>query len=340
MANSIRIIEYEVVIIYQPDKVFIGTCAEAEQSVRLVRGTPVRIAKAVAAFAAAAVVGCGIFAFASYYENNVDFGFSSATPQPSGNGQPMQALFANHEETHAVTLFLEGKEMTVITPCDTVGQLLSTYGITPDENDFLNCSLEDKIRSGITIVYDRVDVLTSQVREVVPYTKEIQEVQTIPYRTSQVISEGVDGVVERTIKQTFINGKLSGEDVLSESVLTEMVPQVELYGIGGSYVGADGNTYEFSYYVDVEATAYGGEMFSGATFTGKQVAIGMIAVDPDVIPLGSSVYVTGDVYDFGVCAAEDTGGAIIGNKIDIYMGNDMDAMYRFGRRPMRVYVLK
>lgn len=58
-----------------------------------------------------------------------------------------------------------------------------------------------------------------------------------------------------------------------------------------------------------------------------------IAVDPNVIPMQSEVYVP----DIGWCIAHDTGGAIKGNKIDIAM-DSKEAAYQWGRRIVRVKI--
>lgn len=58
------------------------------------------------------------------------------------------------------------------------------------------------------------------------------------------------------------------------------------------------------------------------------------AVDPNKIPLGSSLYVEG----FGVLKAEDTGSAIKGNRIDIYIANHAQAI-KLGRQMQNVYVI-
>ena len=60
----------------------------------------------------------------------------------------------------------------------------------------------------------------------------------------------------------------------------------------------------------------------------------MIAVDPSVIPLGSKVWVEG----YGNAIAGDTGGAIKGNKIDLFMANKSDAL-SFGRKQVKVRIL-
>lgn len=60
----------------------------------------------------------------------------------------------------------------------------------------------------------------------------------------------------------------------------------------------------------------------------------VIAVDPNVIPLGSRVFVEG----YGEAIAGDTGGAIVGNKIDVHFAT-VDACYQWGVRSVQVTIL-
>ncbi|SIS37306.1 3D domain-containing protein [Salimicrobium flavidum] len=89
-----------------------------------------------------------------------------------------------------------------------------------------------------------------------------------------------------------------------------------------------------------EATAYTAYCTgcSGVTATGQDLRANpnqkVIAVDPDVIPLGSKVWVEG----YGTAIAGDTGGAINGNRIDVFMPNRGDAL-DFGRQSVTVKVL-
>ncbi len=73
---------------------------------------------------------------------------------------------------------------------------------------------------------------------------------------------------------------------------------------------------------------------SGYTATGHRLKRGMVSVDPNVIPLGSQVYIEG----YGYAVAADTGGAIVGNRIDLAMDTIAEAL-EFGRREVVVYVL-
>jgi 3D (Asp-Asp-Asp) domain-containing protein len=95
---------------------------------------------------------------------------------------------------------------------------------------------------------------------------------------------------------------------------------------------------------EVEATAYCdmGTTANGFNLTGLSREEAMtIAVDPNVIPLGSKVQVTFDgpfEYLSGVYTANDTGGVITGNIIDVFIPNHDEAM-AFGRRTCAVTIL-
>ncbi|PSL40439.1 3D (Asp-Asp-Asp) domain-containing protein [Planomicrobium soli] len=78
---------------------------------------------------------------------------------------------------------------------------------------------------------------------------------------------------------------------------------------------------------------------SGITATGQDLRSNpnqkVIAVDPTVIPLGSKVWVEG----YGTAIAGDTGGAIKGNKIDLFIPSQ-DAAINFGRKTVKIKILK
>lgn len=90
----------------------------------------------------------------------------------------------------------------------------------------------------------------------------------------------------------------------------------------------------------VSATAYTAdcEGCSGVTATGIDLNENpnqkVIAVDPKVIPLGSTVYVEG----YGKAIAGDTGGAIKGKKIDLFMSSEKQAL-KWGRQQVEVKIL-
>lgn len=86
------------------------------------------------------------------------------------------------------------------------------------------------------------------------------------------------------------------------------------------------------YEMTIEATAY--THTGHQTFTETWPKAGTIAVDPKVIPLKSEIWVEG--YGWGV--AEDTGGLIKGNIIDLFMETKQEAVI-WGRQQVRIIVI-
>ncbi|MBM7097441.1 peptidoglycan-binding protein [Bacillus sp. H-16] len=93
--------------------------------------------------------------------------------------------------------------------------------------------------------------------------------------------------------------------------------------------------------IEMEATAYTAycDGCTGITYTGQDLRANpdkkVVAVDPDVIPLGSKVYVEG----YGEAIAGDIGGAIKGNRIDLHMATKEEAL-EFGRQTVEVQILE
>ncbi|WP_053360736.1 LysM peptidoglycan-binding domain-containing protein [Bacillus sp. FJAT-27251] len=91
----------------------------------------------------------------------------------------------------------------------------------------------------------------------------------------------------------------------------------------------------------VEATAYTADCAGciGITKTGVDLKANpnakVIAVDPNVIPLGTKVYVQG----YGYATAEDIGGAIKGNRIDVFIPEQSDAL-AWGRKQVKVTIVE
>ena len=71
----------------------------------------------------------------------------------------------------------------------------------------------------------------------------------------------------------------------------------------------------------------------GITKSGTMVRPGVVAVDPEIIPLGTEIFIEG----LGVFTAEDTGGAIKGNRLDIYFESRKEAL-EFGVQSVNVFI--
>ena len=147
----------------------------------------------------------------------------------------------------------------------------------------------------------------------------------------RVLRAGEEGRVQRLVK----SGP-HGQEMLSETVLAEPVPQLVATGTA-NVVETSRGAERFESVRSMVATAYLPSDGNGAgiTSTGIRARRGVVAVDPRVIPYGTRVYIPG----YGVALAADTGGAIVGNRIDLCMEDYGEAM-RFGRRSVKVYILE
>ncbi|MFT4445278.1 3D domain-containing protein [Parvimonas sp. G1967] len=101
---------------------------------------------------------------------------------------------------------------------------------------------------------------------------------------------------------------------------------------------SDGS-FEYSKVLVMNATSYTDDPSENGGYSttrlGTPLRYGVVAVDPRVIPLGTKLYIEG----YGYAVAEDTGGAIKGNRIDLCFTNKAQAN-AFGRRNVKVYILK
>lgn len=147
--------------------------------------------------------------------------------------------------------------------------------------------------------------------------------------------EGQEGVLKKTFRVTYIDGKPVAKELLQEA-RKEPQPMIFMMGRGG--MASSRGSFTRRKVLEMSATAYdpsprsnGG---SSRTRTGARATYGVVAVDPRVIPLGTIVFVEG----YGLALACDTGSAIKGNRIDLCYDSSrvVDA---FGRQKVRVHIL-
>jgi len=178
----------------------------------------------------------------------------------------------------------------------------------------------------------QVSERTVAVRERVPYDLRYVPEQSAAREQVVVWTSGTGGVRERVFRLLYEDGTLVSRALVSNSLLGP--PAGDALVVGKS-VYRGGATNEFY----MEATAYSPTVQETdgnpwMTASGMKSGHGVVAVDPKVIPLGSKLYVEG----YGYAIAGDTGGAIKGNRIDVFFYSS-DEMARWGRRWARVFVL-
>lgn len=114
-------------------------------------------------------------------------------------------------------------------------------------------------------------------------------------------------------------------------------------------VEAWGKTFNYSKTLSVKATAYSSAAsenggWGAVDYFGNSLKLGTIAVDPKVIPLGTKVLVTGHEHPglpkkAFVAEARDIGGAIKGNKIDIFIPGSKSSVNQFGIQDIKLFII-
>ena len=236
-----------------------------------------------------------------------------------------------------------GKDISFMTFASTVSEALKEQNIYIKDSEEISTDLYSKLARNNDFSIIEKPVVLAMV-EPAPVVQDIPETEPVV----EVVEEKKEEPKVETTKKTEEKKKVAS--VTSRgNVRTSWGPDVYKKE-EGVLEASDGTLIEYEGVLQLEATAYcacyeccgkwPGNKWYGITATGTKAKVGTIAVDPRVIPLGTTVYVKGSYKDIGVCYAEDTGGAIKGNIIDVYMEGTLQQLLQFGRRNMRVYILE
>lgn len=135
----------------------------------------------------------------------------------------------------------------------------------------------------------------------------------------------------------YPEGVLRPKKVATRAEAASLIARVVLDSQGLQSAALDGHQVLYTQSMEMVASKYtvGEPGVGNITYTGVTVRTGAVAVDPNVIPLGTLLY----VEDYGYAVAVDIGGAIKGNRIDLFSWEDHDALWRFGLQPRKVWIL-
>jgi uncharacterized protein YabE (DUF348 family) len=226
----------------------------------------------------------------------------------------------------------------------TVADFLKQQEIQLNEFDRVEQRMEELVIPNNVIQVVRVEKVTDVVEAATNFAVETKKDNDLLKGKEKVVQEGQKGSMERTFEVIKENGKPVSRILKSEKVVKE--PTKKVVSVGTKVVtasvsrGASSSAPTGGKEFYVSATAYTAYCngCSGITATGINLranpGLKVIAVDPSVIPLGSKVW----VEDYGYAVAGDTGGAIKGMKIDLFVPTTEQA-YSFGRKKVRIKVL-
>ena len=213
----------------------------------------------------------------------------------------------NIERAFSVSITADGQEYPVKLVFGTVADALERAGITLEGDDYTEPALDHVVTAGSKIVVHRVDYEERVETQAIPY--DTQYVYTSLYfrntgRTTTV-QHGAAGQQTVTTRDRYVDGELENSTVVDTTTTVEPTDHViKTYGAGAPVsplTGADGTGKATGYYSR-----------SGKGSSGLGLGYGTVAVDPDVIPYGTKLYITSTdgKFVYGYAVATDTGIAV------------------------------
>ncbi|MDI9217563.1 3D domain-containing protein [Clostridium tertium] len=265
--------------------------------------------------------------------------------QPALNSKVSEGDTISIKRAVSVELTVGDKQVKIDTAEDTIEEMLEVeeelknQGIEFNEGlDEITPALNTKITSNLKINLVKVEVKKELAKEAIDFDVVVETDANLDSGLEEVRQDGASGEKEITYEIVYKNGEEFSRAVKSSKVVAEPVNKVVAQGTRKTFASRDGQLLNYKSVIYCESTAYSG---GGVTATGTVPVrdpngISTIAVDPRVIPLGSLVYVEG----YGRAVAADTGGAIKGNIIDVYVNSEAEAYNNWGRKyNVPVYIL-
>ena len=279
-------------------------------------------------------------------------------------------MAVNTQLSDVKIILQNGYEMTALTSKTKVSDILEENNIILEENQKTIPDLDSEVTSGDTIKitdksYNEVQIaqisedgvetsLDQLLENYAPITEKIVVEQvTIPYETvtknttestegttNKVLQEGKDGLKEVTYKVKYQNDVEIEKTLISEVVITEPVDRiVQVQKVQTSRSSAlprtsssttGGTTYKITAYCPCSKCC---GKSTGRTASGTKATAGRTVAASSKFAFGTKLNIGGHIY-----TVEDRGGAINGNKIDIFVNSHAEAL-QWGVRYLPVSVV-
>lgn len=252
-------------------------------------------------------------------------------------------------KTKTVSVTADGKTKDVKLALANVYDALNFAGYEVDDDDILSTSHNEDVENINAVTIKRVTYKTESSKEKIAYDTVKKNSDDVELGETNVKTEGKDGekIVTREVK--YIDGEKTSDKVVAEKTIKKPVDKVVLVGTkgaatsggAGTFTDSNGATVAYSQVLTGSGTAYTAPTGAG-TATGVRAYHGGVAVNPNIIPYGSKLYIvsTDGSFVYGYATAVDTGGALMAGTaiVDCYY-NTYDECVNFGRRDVNVYVL-
>ena len=233
---------------------------------------------------------------------------------------------------YTVPVTADGTTQEIITTGATAAELLAQAGLTWTEDDILSRAPGEQVPEGETLTLQRVSYVDYTQNEVIP--TELEEIpSSLFYRQPEntvTVQQGSDGLDTVSYRETWVDGAWTGTEETGRETQIGMVPTVQkIYGEQvpvSQFVGpeiVDGKPCEgiAATYTAQRSTGYSASPTAKGS-SGRRLTYGTVAVNPNVIPYGSLMYITSadGRFVYGYAYAADTGTAMMTGSafIDLY----------------------
>ncbi|MGI5912712.1 MAG: 3D domain-containing protein [Syntrophomonadaceae bacterium] len=251
--------------------------------------------------------------------------------EPSLNSKIKRDTRITITRAFKVKVIADGKTKEIVTPPIPIKDAIRLAGFKLNENDIVKTIPVTQTTPNQEIEVIRVTESEVKFEEPIAYGVDRITDNTLERGLSKTISPGQNGVALNTIKITYHNGEEVKREVIRKETLQK--PKNQVIAMGTITTASRGNhllNFKEVRYMETSAYTHTGYR----TATGVYPEVGMVAVDPNVIPMGTRLYIEG--YGFGQAA--DTGGSIKGDRLDLFM-EDRSQCINWGRKKVKVYIL-
>ena len=225
-----------------------------------------------------------------------------------------------------ITVTVNGQTAQYKTIRNSVSDMLRGWDVTLDEKDVVKPGMTEALKDGTDVEIDLYDIHKETVSEATDFKTKTEYTSDLLEGESKITTEGVKGEDKVTYEIVTLGGIEQSRKEIARETVSKPVTQVVAEGTAVSYNGV-----KYSRVITVVATGY--THTGNRTATGTWPHRGTMAVDRRVVAMGSYGYVPG----YGEVHAEDTGGAIRGNRIDLFFNSRGQAV-SWGRRTVDLYI--
>lgn len=255
-----------------------------------------------------------------------------------GSEDELQIVESNgRDRIHVLRAFTvpvtaDGQTTDLVVTDETVGELLDEAGIEVGETDVVEPALDEVLERGDSVTLQRVEYVDYTTEETIPIETEYRE-SSLYYRntdTQLVLEKGQEGLDLVTWREIWVDGELTETVEAGRETVVAMEPAVvKCYGEGAPvsiFTGpevVDGVPVEGveTVYTSQRSTGYSASKTAKGA-SGQRLTYGTVAVNPNIIPYGTLLYITSDDgrFVYGYAYAADTGTAMMEGHafIDLY----------------------